>query len=55
MPIWLHSDHFLARRLGRPVQRFMHIEASGGIVLLATTVAALVWANSPWSTSYDDL
>src|SRR5688500_14841926 len=54
-PAWLHSDRFLARRLARPVQRFMHIEAAGGIVLLAATVIALVWANSPWSGSYDDL
>lgn len=55
VPIWLNSEHFLARRLGRPVQRFMHIEASGGIVLLVAAAAALVWANSPWSASYHDL
>ncbi len=54
-PIWLHSDRFLARNLGRPVMRFLHIEAAGGILLLAGTVAALTWANSPWSASYRDL
>ena len=54
-PIWLHSDRFLARNLGRPVSRFLHIEAAGGILLLASTVAALVWANSPWSASYRHL
>jgi NhaA family Na+:H+ antiporter len=54
-PIWLHSERFLARNLGRPVQRFLHIEAASGILLLATTVMALAWANSPWSAAYHDL
>ena len=39
----------------RPVQRFMHEEASSGIVLLAAAVVALVWANSPWHHVYDEL
>ena len=30
----------------------MHVEASGGVVLLLAAIAALVWANSPWSDSY---
>jgi NhaA family Na+:H+ antiporter len=54
-PIWLHSDRFLARNVGRPFLRFLDIEASGGILLLASTVAALAWANSPWSAAYHDL
>ncbi len=54
-PTWLGSDRLLARVVGRPVTRFLHIEAGGGLVLLAATVAALVWANSPWSQSYVDL
>ncbi|HUQ39138.1 MAG TPA: Na+/H+ antiporter NhaA, partial [Acidimicrobiales bacterium] len=33
-------------------RRFEHTEVAGGAVLLATTVAALVWANSPWRASY---
>lgn len=44
-----------ARELLRPVQRFMRVEASGGIVLLLAAVAAIVWANSTWSDSYFDL
>jgi NhaA family Na+:H+ antiporter len=28
------------------------MEAAGGILLLATTVIALIWANSPWAHSY---
>jgi Na+:H+ antiporter, NhaA family len=31
---------------------FFRSEASGGIVLLLCTVAALFWANSPWSETY---
>jgi NhaA family Na+:H+ antiporter len=30
----------------------LETEAAGGIFLLAATVAALVWANSPWDGSY---
>jgi hypothetical protein len=52
---WLRSDRFLARSVARPVNRFLHIEASGGLLLVAAAVTALVWANSPWSASYRDL
>ena len=52
---WIGSDRRLARRVGRPLLRFMHLEAAGGMVMLAATVAALVWANSPWHASYDEL
>jgi NhaA family Na+:H+ antiporter len=54
-PTWLRSDRFLARSLGQPIVRFLRVEASGGILLLAATVIAIVWANSPWSESYQDL
>ena len=52
---WLSSDRFLARSLARPLNRFLHIEASSGILLLAAAVVAMVWANSPWSAAYRDL
>jgi NhaA family Na+:H+ antiporter len=39
----------------RPFQRFANTQASGGVLLLAFTVVALVWANSPWSHSYHAL
>ncbi|MGB3410623.1 MAG: Na+/H+ antiporter NhaA [Microthrixaceae bacterium] len=51
-PTWLNSQRFLARRVARPTHRFMQIEASGGIALLAATALALIWVNSPWSDSY---
>jgi NhaA family Na+:H+ antiporter len=46
------------RRLARitsPFQEFLRTEAFGGILLLAFTVVALVWANSPWAGIYEDL
>lgn len=52
---WLGSDRPLARSLGRPIQRFMAIEAASGMLLIVATVIALVWANSPWKDSYHDL
>jgi Na+:H+ antiporter, NhaA family len=39
-------------RLVRPFQEFARLEASGGILLIGCTVAALIWANSPWAGSY---
>ncbi|HEY7373041.1 MAG TPA: Na+/H+ antiporter NhaA [Polyangia bacterium] len=41
-----------ARRLLSPVERFLSIEASSGILLLAATLAALAWANSRWRGAY---
>lgn len=39
----------------RPFQEFAARETSGGILLLACTVVALVWANSPWAQHYTAL
>jgi NhaA family Na+:H+ antiporter len=38
-----------------PLRDFVRTEASGGVVLVAATLAALVWANSPLQDSYRDL
>jgi Na+/H+ antiporter NhaA len=35
------------------VRSFLETEAGGAVVLLFATVAALVWANSPWGGGYD--
>jgi NhaA family Na+:H+ antiporter len=40
------------QRLVRPFQEFADLEASGGLLLIGCTVAALVWANSPFAGSY---
>jgi len=34
---------------------FVHSEVTGSILLLACTLIALVWANSPWAESYVEL
>jgi NhaA family Na+:H+ antiporter len=44
-----------ARRLISPLERFLAIEASSGILLLVAAVAALAWANSPWRSAYENL
>ncbi|MCC7363328.1 MAG: Na+/H+ antiporter NhaA [Dehalococcoidia bacterium] len=46
---------FAAARLVRPIQAFVHTEASSGILLLAAAVVAILWANSPWDGAYNDL
>jgi NhaA family Na+:H+ antiporter len=44
--------HRLARRALAPVERFLAVEASSGLLLLFAAAIALAWANSPWSGSY---
>jgi NhaA family Na+:H+ antiporter len=52
---WIESDRRLARVVGQPFNEFLHLESSGGILLLAAALVAVVWANSPWSDVYVDL
>ena len=52
---WIGGDRWLARGIGRPLHRFFHLQAGGGIMMLAAAALALVWANSPWRDSYHDL
>jgi len=42
-----------ARNLAAPVRGFLSTETGGAIVLIAAAAAALLWANSPWSDSYE--
>src|SRR5512140_667739 len=42
-------------RLLSPFQRFARTESAGGIVLLACTALALLWANSPFAPAYAGL
>jgi Na+/H+ antiporter NhaA len=42
-----------ARNLAAPVRDFLSNETGGALVLLAATVVALLWANSPWSDTYE--
>jgi NhaA family Na+:H+ antiporter len=38
-----------------PLQAFFKLEASSGILLALCAVVAMVWANSPWASSYTGL
>jgi Na+:H+ antiporter, NhaA family len=38
-----------------PLRDFMRTETSGGVLLVAGAVLALVWVNSPWAASYERL
>ena len=42
-------------KIVRPFQEFTEKESSSGILLIATAIVALVWANSPWGNSYTEL
>src|SRR5271166_5198667 len=42
-----------ARNVAAPVRDFMGTETGSGTVLLLATIAALLWANSPWPHSYE--
>ncbi len=44
-----------ARNLAAPVRDYLSTETGGALVLLAGAVAALLWANSPWSHSYESV
>jgi len=42
-------------RLLSPFRDFLKTEASGAILLASSAIVALIWANSPWSESYESL
>ncbi len=42
----------LAAQLTGSARQFLATEAGGAVLLLIATIAALAWANSPWSASY---
>jgi NhaA family Na+:H+ antiporter len=44
-----------AEKAFNALERFLHIEAVSGIVLLIAAAAALIWANSPAAASYEHL
>jgi Na+/H+ antiporter NhaA len=44
-----------ARNLAAPVRSFLSTETGGAMVMLGAAIAALLWANSPWSDSYESV
>ncbi len=51
----LARPHALTHRALQVVEKFLHVEAISGLVLLCAAIGAMVWANSPWSASYSAL
>ncbi len=52
----VQAEHsYISRRIVLPVQRHIDTATAGAVVLLAATLVALVWANSPWSEDYHHL
>jgi NhaA family Na+:H+ antiporter len=43
---------FAIRRVGLPMQLFIHNAGRSSVALLAATLAALIWANLPWGETY---
>ena len=43
------------QRVISPFARFAQTESAGGIVLIAATLIAIAWANSPWGAAYEHL
>ncbi|MDN5744183.1 MAG: Na+/H+ antiporter NhaA [Nocardioidaceae bacterium] len=55
-PTYLASGRPLAKYVARPLRDFLKVESSGSMLLLAATVAALLWVNLPfdgWAQAYD--
>src|SRR5690606_13413049 len=64
VPMTMHRYHprqelprtqLLTERALATLERFLHIEAAIGIVLLIAATAALIWANSPFAHDYHAL
>ena len=52
-PDALPSTQVVAERIFRTLERFLHVEAASGAVLIAAALIALVWANSPFGEGYE--
>jgi NhaA family Na+:H+ antiporter len=52
---WSRSGRAFPRRVLQPLQAFLAAESAGGLVLLAASLLALSWANSPLRGSYEAL
>ncbi|MFZ5641314.1 MAG: Na+/H+ antiporter NhaA [Bacillota bacterium] len=47
--------HHFTKRFVRPFEEFFAHEAAGGIVLIVNTILALLWVNSPFAHSYEEI
>ncbi|QOZ53859.1 Na+/H+ antiporter NhaA [Bradyrhizobium sp. CCBAU 53338] len=51
----LPKSPFFVERALATLQRFLHVEAVSGVVLLVAAAAALLWANSPFAHAYHEV
>lgn len=49
------SGRVLVAQVAEPLRRFLATEAGSAGVMLVAVAVALVWANSPWSETYESL
>jgi NhaA family Na+:H+ antiporter len=54
-PPFSDRDTMVSRRVLRPLQEFLQTSTASALLLLAAVIVALIWANSPWSDSYERL
>ena len=54
-PPWARSDRPLPRRVLRPLQEFLSTSSASATLLFLAALVAVVWANSPWQGSYEQL
>ena len=45
---------FVEKTVVRPIQAFMNLEVSSGLLIILAAGIALAWANSPWQDEYFD-
>ena len=52
---FISNPYMIKKSLLTPFQKFVKIESFSGILLLAATMIALIWANSSWGNYYQSL
>ncbi|HLV21191.1 MAG TPA: Na+/H+ antiporter NhaA [Polyangiaceae bacterium] len=52
---WAPAHRAAQQLILRPLERFMHVQAASGLVLMIMAVVAMIWANSPFQHSYHAL
>jgi Na+/H+ antiporter NhaA len=52
---WPNGRTAWVRSLARPVRVFVATEVGSAVILLVAALAALIWANSPWGSTYEEL
>ena len=45
--------HRVVQTVAKPIQEFLKLQSSSGILLFACAAFALLWSNSAWSLNYD--